>query len=260
VTAHRVDLRGLEVAYHRSGQGRPLLFLHGLGFARRWLALHERLAGSFDVIAPDHPGFGDSAPATWMRDFDDLALHYAELAEMLDLGPFHLVGHSFGGWVAAEFAAFYPERVRTLTLITPLGLRVRGQAPVDLFRMGAEQRLDVIFNGRADAFSAADEEQAPVERLLADYADLTAFGRFAWNPRYDVRLDRRLGRVKCPSLVIGAQDDRVLPPAHLTRYAELLPDARVTVVRGAGAASGHGLVAQEPDSVAAEIESLASGR
>ena len=254
----KVDLRGAEVAYRRRGEGPPLLFFHGLGFSQRWHPLHERLAERFDVIAPDLQGFGDSPPESWMTGFDDLALHYAELADVLGLHRFHLVGHSFGGWVAAEFASFYPERLASLTLITPLGLRVPGDIPRDLFRMTAAARLDVQLNDRTAEVLGDDEGRPGLERLMQDYADLTAFGRFAWNPRYDIRLDRRLGRVTCPALVIGAEEDRVLPSSHVRRYAELLPDAQTTIIKGTAAPSGHGVVLQEPAAIAAAIESVAS--
>ena len=166
----KVDLRGAEVAYRRRGEGPPLLFFHGLGFSQRWHPLHERLAERFDVIAPDLQGFGDSPPESWMTGFDDLALHYAELADVLGLHRFHLVGHSFGGWVAAEFASFYPERLASLTLITPLGLRVPGDIPRDLFRMTAAARLDVqaqpgepsddILEGPADVLPGVQDDRA----------------------------------------------------------------------------------------------------
>src|SRR5437899_1249625 len=102
---------------------------------RRWLPLYEALSRYGDVVVPEHPGFGETPLPDWLDGFDDLVLHYAELADLLELGRFHLVGYSFGGWIAAELAAFYPERLRSLTLIAPLGLRVQGHTPADLFRM-----------------------------------------------------------------------------------------------------------------------------
>ena len=260
VPAERLDVRGTMVAYRRKGSGPALVFFHEFGFSQRWLPVHERLSEHADVIAVDLQGFGDSPAATWMTGFEDLALHYAEFADALGFGPFHLVGHGFGGWVAAEFAAFYPERLRTLTLITPMGLRVPGHTPADLFRMSAEGRLDIM-----DAAVGPSRADAGLELLLQDYADLTGFGRFAWNPRYDIRLDRRLGRVTCPALVIGAEADRVVPAAHVERYAQLLPNAKTTVIRGTGihgtgsGQTGHGVVIREPDAVAAEIRTFTEG-
>jgi pimeloyl-ACP methyl ester carboxylesterase len=136
-----------------------------------------------------------------------------------------------------------------------MGLRVPGHTPADLFRMSAEGRLGIM-----DAAADSSRVNGGLDLLLQDYADLTGFGRFAWNPRYDIRLDRRLGRVTRPALVVGVDDDRVVPAAHVERYAQLLPNAKTTVIHGtAGAKTGHGVVIQEPDAVAAEIRTFTEG-
>lgn len=253
-------MRGVDVAYRRQGAGEPVVYLHGIGMTRRWLPLYEQLSRVSDLVVPEHPGFGDTPLPDWLEGFDDLVLHYAEFADLLDLGPFHLVGHSFGGWIAAEFAAFYPERLRSLTLITPLGLRVPGHTPTDIFRMGHQRLADLHFNDRAGAYAEYLSHGEGVETLFQSYAELTAFAKVAWNPRYDHKLDRRLGRVRSPALVLAAQDDRILPRAHIDRYAELLSGAVVATVTGDGEPTGHGLVAQEPERVAEHVATMVGGR
>src|SRR5262249_43035392 len=85
-------------------------------FAGPWL-------DRFRVIAPAHPGWGESAdaPPEW-NAMSDYVLHYAELFDMMKLPQLDLVGISMGGWMAAEFAAAYPERLRRLVLVAPAGL------------------------------------------------------------------------------------------------------------------------------------------
>lgn len=255
LTLHRpaahLEVRGLDVAYRRQGGGDPILYLHGLGMTRRWLAVYEALSQSGDLVVPEHPGFGETPLPDWLNGFDDLVLHYAELIDRLELGPVHLVGYSFGGWIAAELAAFYPERLRSLTLIAPLGLRVPGHTPTDLFRMSHERFAELCFNGDQEAYADLVDEGGDAETLFQSYAELTAFAKVAWSPRYDRKLDRRLGRVSAPSLVLAAEDDRILPRAHADRYAELLRGT-VTTIPG----TGHGLVAQAPDAVAQSIAAL----
>lgn len=253
--AELLDLRGTEVAYRSQGAGETILYLHGLGMTRRWLPIHQELSQLGRLVAPEHPGFGGSALPEWMSGFDDLVLHYAELADALDLGSFHLVGHSFGGWVAAELAAFYPERVRSLTLISPWGLRVAGNSLTDVFRMSYEGFVELCFNGRLGDAAELVYEDDELETLLESYSERTALAKFMWNPRYDHRLDRRLGRIKVPSLVLAAEEDRVVPEAHCARYAELL-GARLETITGDGGPTGHALVVQEPTRVAAEVASL----
>ena len=94
-----VDLELVE-----AGEGRPLLYLHGflepVGRAEHL----ELLARDYRVLAPAHPGFAGSSRPEWMESVEDLAYLYLDLIERLDLPEVHVVGHSLGGWIAAELA------------------------------------------------------------------------------------------------------------------------------------------------------------
>ena len=72
----------------RGGAGEPVLFLHAAGGAGAWLPFHSRLAGAgFEVIAPDHPGFGQSDDFPEVEAIDDLVYHYLEVLDLLGFGP-----------------------------------------------------------------------------------------------------------------------------------------------------------------------------
>jgi pimeloyl-ACP methyl ester carboxylesterase len=105
ITARRLELADGTVSYFCSGQGRPTLFLHSAGEAARWLPLHDRLSAVAEVIAPDHPGFGESTDFPALRSVSDLAPHYTTILDEFGLERVDVVGVSFGGWVAAEPAA-----------------------------------------------------------------------------------------------------------------------------------------------------------
>ncbi|HEV2343643.1 MAG TPA: alpha/beta fold hydrolase [Actinocrinis sp.] len=121
--AQFLDVLGAPVAVRRRGAGPPLLYLHGAGMTGKWLQVHEALAAGAEVIAPEHPGCGETPAQDWLRDMGDLVVHYDDLRRALGLrGRFDLVGYSLGGWIAAEFAATFPALVRSLTLIAPIGL------------------------------------------------------------------------------------------------------------------------------------------
>ena len=95
---------GCGVSVKRAGQGAPLLFLHGGGGAPRWLPFMTSLAERFDVIVPEHPGFGKSETPEWLDTIGDLAFFYLDFIKQLGLERVHLVGSSMGGWIAAELA------------------------------------------------------------------------------------------------------------------------------------------------------------
>src|SRR5207248_2955449 len=79
-------------------------YLHGAGAGGRWLPFQARLAERFDLLAPSHPGHGGSPAAEWIEHISDLAFHYLDLLDTLGLDRVHVLGASFGGWIAAELA------------------------------------------------------------------------------------------------------------------------------------------------------------
>jgi len=243
----RVDVGEVQVAYRRKGDGEPVLYLHGNGFTRMWLPFHDKLAESVDLIAPEHPGYGETPMPDWLGGFDDLVLHYDELLDVLELDTVHVVGYSLGGWIAAELAAFYPRRLRSLTLVVPAGLRVPGQPAPNLIAMTTEAVWETLFSDPEAAQDVMPDYES-MEEVVHLYGEATTFARLAWNPQYDLALERRLRRVECSSLVIRAGHDRVIPDAIAERYAELL-GARIERVEG----TGHALAIEQPDTAVALI-------
>lgn len=242
----RVSVDGLETTYRRHGNGPALLYLHDEALSGAWIPLHDELADSFDVIVPQHPGFGGTPMPPDLRDFTDIVLHYDAFLDALGVEEVHLVGDSLGAWMAAEFAVFYPRRCASLTLIAPLGLRVPGAPAADQFRMTPGEREAVLL-GTTGSEHARHllSSRSDVESAVRAYEEAITFARLTWNPRYDIRLETRLKRVAAPSLVIHAADDAVIAQAHSQRYAELLPQGELALVDGAGSAD-HLVVLQQP--------------
>jgi pimeloyl-ACP methyl ester carboxylesterase len=246
VQAEMVDVGGAPVALRRRGEGRPLVFLHGAGFTGKWLRFHEALAAGADVTAPEHPGFGGSPDSDAIEGFDDLVLHYEDLRATLGLDePFDLVGLSLGGWIAADYAVFYPERLRSLTLIVPAGL----EPPiVDFFGMEPEVLFGTLFNDFANVGEVMVDPE-DVDVAVHMYEEASTVAKLAWNPRYDRKLERRLRRVTCPTLIVGAENDRLLGDAVCDRYAELIPNAQLTRIPG----TGHAILIEQPEATAKAI-------
>ena len=112
------------------GHGPPIVFFHG-PWGLVWDSFLDALVQSHTVHAPEHPGTtpGDPDAIESLDDLWDLVLYYYELFDQLGLEAPDVVGHSFGGMVAAEVAATNPRRVGRLVLMSPLGLW-RDDAPV----------------------------------------------------------------------------------------------------------------------------------
>ncbi|HEV8558274.1 MAG TPA: alpha/beta fold hydrolase [Actinophytocola sp.] len=229
-----LEFPGGRVHLLRGGEGAPLLFLHAAGGAGRWLEWHELLSKRFDVIAPDAPGFGGSDEFPEVESMDDLVYHYLDVIDRLGLDRPHLVGGSFGGWLAAEIAVQAPHRVGSLVLLSAAGLRLPDHPVADIFLMTPDQVVEALFHDTSKA-SAAFPPDPDVEAILAIYRDMTALARFSWTPFLNnPKLERRLHRITARTLVAWPGNDKLIPIAHGHRYAELIPNAEFTVVDDCG--------------------------
>jgi pimeloyl-ACP methyl ester carboxylesterase len=130
---HAIDINGCKLSFLRAGKGAPLLYLHGTDGLAEWPAILDTLAERFDVIVPDHPGFGASEAPAWIDDVSDVAYCYLDAIEALGLSDLHVVGQSLGGWIALEMAVRSTHRLRSLTLISAAGIHVKGVPKADIF-------------------------------------------------------------------------------------------------------------------------------
>ncbi|MEU3617965.1 alpha/beta hydrolase [Streptomyces sp. NPDC006872] len=251
-----VDVQGVPTAYRRAGEGETLVYLHGGGNTRSWLPFHQELAKHFDVVAPEHPGFGDTPRGPEMDRWEDWVLHYDAFFSQLGLTDFHLVGNSLGGWLAANLAVYYPQRFKSLTLVTPTGLRLLGAPLIDVFRWTPEEAASALFNGRAERYLDQLVQQGEPEDGIQAYQEESTGALLMWNPRYDLKLDTRLSRIAAPTLCVGVDDDRVVGTGMSARYADLIPGAKHLRISGpSGEPSGHMVFMEQPgDTVAAITE------
>ncbi len=235
--AHRSEFAivgGVRTHLLRGGRGEPLLVLHPEFAANRWFPYHDRLAAHFQVLAPDHPGFGQSERPDWLEGVDDVVLHYIDFLDALNLERVRIVGTSFGGWIAAELAAAYPERVHRLVLVGAAGIKVDDVERFDVFLHPFEESLRHLFHDASRAAQLVPAEFGP-DFIAHGYAEATTFARLCWNPYlYNPKLERRLRRVRAPALVLWGENDTYLPLAHGEAYARLISGARLQTVPNCG--------------------------
>jgi len=228
----RID--GCAVSVQRAGSGEPLLFLHGARGGMHWLPFMDRLARRFEVIAPEHPGFGLSETPGWLDTVGDLAYFYLDFIAALGLRRVNLVGTSLGGWIAAELAVRDESALKTLTLVAAAGIHVKGVPKGDLFLWSPEQLVRNLFVDQrlADAMlsRAVPEEE---QDLMMKNALATA--KLAWQPRlYNPQLAKWLHRIKTPTLILWGDSDKVIPPAYGPAFRDLIPNSRLRILRECG--------------------------
>jgi pimeloyl-ACP methyl ester carboxylesterase len=155
----------------------------------------------------------------------------------------HVVGASFGGWVAAELAVTASHRVASLVLLSPAGLRLPDHPVPDIFLMPPEQLVATLFHNPPPPPAEPPPATPDIDAILAAYRDQTALARFCWSPYLcNPKLERRLHRITAPTLVVAPAQDRLIPIAHARRYAERIPRARLTEI----ADCGHAMYFERP--------------
>jgi pimeloyl-ACP methyl ester carboxylesterase len=227
-------IAGCKIRLSRAGSGAPMLFLHGAGGAPAWLPFMEALAQRYDLLVPEHPGFGGSDSPDWLDNIGDLAYFYLDVIEKLGLEDLHLVGASLGGWIAAELAVRNTTRLKSLTLVAPAGIHVKGIRKGDVFMWSADETARRLFHDQelAEAMIAAPQTEAT---QMARMKNSLALARLAWQPRfYNPHLEKWLHRVNVPTLLIWGQHDQVIPPAYGPAFARLIPNARLEIVADCG--------------------------
>jgi len=232
-----IPVGGVDVHAWVGGRGDPLLVLHGAGANRGFTRWVERVAERYTVWAPTHPGFGKSGDAEWMESIDDLARFHLWFIDAAGLGRPHVLGHSIGGWTAAEMAVMSPHAIAKLVLVAAEGLKPETGEILDVFYHSDAQLRELIVHD-PKTIPEWDElfgrPPTPADRALAERnREMTA--RLTWKPyMHNPRLARFLPRVTNPTLIVWGREDRIVPVACGEQYRRAIPDAKLTVLEGCG--------------------------
>ena len=237
-TERYVEADGFRIRYLEAGRGQPIVHLHGAGGPRLSRA-HDLLAEHFRVIAFEVPGFGQSPANERSRSMQDLARTMAEAVANLGLERYNLYGTSFGGKLALWMAVQHAERVEALVPESPAAIRpeghTRGEVP-------PEQRASLLY--------AHPERQPPMPRPdPAVVAKQEALVQRLRGPNRDAELERRLGDLKVPTLVLFGTRDRMIPPEMGRIYRGIMPNCHFVLVYDAG----HAIGADRPEAFASVV-------
>jgi pimeloyl-ACP methyl ester carboxylesterase len=235
-------VNGARLAYAISGDGPPVVFIHGYTFDRRmWRTQAPAFATRHRVITYDVRGHGESSVAgsAPYADVDDLRA----LLDHLDVTAAHLVGLSMGGGIAIDVALTHPERVRSLVLVDSAlnGWTFSPAWQADLTALGdAIARGDVATATALwlalPLFTTTLAQPAPaadVRAMVEDYAHRHRFQPADQrSPQPPAR--QRLEQITAPTLVIVGEHDIADFQALSAELARRIPGARQLVLPGAG--------------------------
>jgi pimeloyl-ACP methyl ester carboxylesterase len=248
-----LDVDSTPTAWREVGAGpRVAVLLHGLGGSRiAWRPQLGPLSAQHRVVAWDGPGYGASSPIT-APTFDAYSERAAALIrEVSPSEPVDLVGMSFGGMIAQYTAHRFPDLIRSLTLLCtspafgldgtdPVEWRAARLAGLETFGSPAAAAPAILASlaGPNAAHVVPEAVEAmtrvPMDGLLASLATITTHDSRAILPTITI-----------PTLVLVGADDDETPPSYAEAIVDLMPNARLVVIPGAG----HLLNLEAPDAV-----------
>jgi pimeloyl-ACP methyl ester carboxylesterase len=231
-----LDIRGKNIQMLSGGAGDPLLYLHSAGGEVAWLPFFEQLAQHYRVYVPGHPGFSRSEGLDQIDTIEDLVFHYTDLMDHIGLDRPYVVGLSLGGWLAAELATRYSNRLKKLALINPAGLRVPGSPMADIFAANPQETRRLVFHEPESELARSFIPDEPPQEVLENALRAReATARVGWNPYLcNPKLRSRLYRVTVPTLIVWGESDQLIPLAHWQAYHEWIEGSQLAMIPDCG--------------------------
>lgn len=227
----------LTVTVGIAGSGPPLLYLHqAAGLA--WDPFLQHLTERFTVYAPQFPGttMGDPYTIHVIDTLPDLVLAYEELVRALGLERPVVVGQSFGGMLAAELAAAFPNLTERLVLLAPLGLWRDDVPTADLLSAPADKLPGLLFHSpevAAAAMAMPEDPEMAVAAASQMVWSMGCAGKFIW-PIPDRGLRGRLHRITANTLIVWGSQDAFVPARYADDFADLIAHSKVALIGSSG--------------------------
>jgi 3-oxoadipate enol-lactonase len=233
----KIDVNGIQLAYDRRGKGAPLMLLHGYPLDHHlWDEVIPLLEDTFDVIAPDLRGFGESTIADSSPTMEDFASDIAGLLDYLGMQKTAIVGHSMGGYVALAFVRLYPDRVTGLGLVSSQVLADPPDRKEGRYRSAkevAENGIGSVVATMTPKFTADEKLQAFARTSMEQQQPAAYIGALrAMAERMDST--SLLSTLKFPVVIIHGDSDALIPADRAREVKAALPQAHLVEISGAG--------------------------
>jgi pimeloyl-ACP methyl ester carboxylesterase len=239
-----IRARGLDFAVHDSGQGPPVLLIHGFPLNHTMWSPHmDELAATRRVIAPDLRGFGGSQTSPGVATMEDYADDLFAILDALEVrDPVTVCGFSMGGYIAFAFWKKYASRVRGMVLCdtrasadTPEAAKGRRALAERVLADGHEPVLDAML-GKLFAPETSERDPGLIEQVREMIESNSLEGIAAALRGMAGREDATalLPKIDVPVLVIVGAEDAIIPPAEMRDLANAMPRAALIKIPDAG--------------------------
>ena len=203
----------------------------------------DRLAESYEIIQPVHPGFAGTPIPEHFDTIQDLIFLYLDLIDELNLDNTILAGFSMGGWLAAEIATINTKRFSQLVLVDSVGIKAGGPFDrdiADVFAISPDEHMRISWH---DSSKAPDPGSMDDDELQIFASDRIAHGLYTWEPyMHNPKLPYRLHRIDIPTLLIWGEADQGVKPSYGESFRDMIPGSQLVVIPN----SGHSPHVEQP--------------
>jgi len=229
------NIRGICVSYRVSGDGLPVILLHGWGASSEsFRTVHDCLMKQYRVYSIDLPGFGGSDEPSDSWRLDDYVDVIQDFISELAIVDAVLIGHSFGGRIIIKLAARHSVIIDKIVLIDSAGIKPRRSLRywIRLYTYKSARRLSQLPLIRAFSYNAVESMRRRIESV--DYRNASEAMRKIMVRIIDEDLTPLLPAISVPVLLIWGEKDTATPLSDGQLMDSLIPDSGLVIFKGAG--------------------------
>ena len=266
LTIKSVDIPDFKIVYAEGGTGDTIVMLHGNGASKDvWLSFAKYLTPNYRVIIPDLPGNGDSSKPldknyNIMSQMERLNLFVKEL----NLTKFHLVGHSLGGPIAGNYAATYPQMVKTLALFDSGGVKSPMKSELTLLREKGINPYVIKDENDFDRYMKMRFVQPPqMSPSIKEYSIERAMKAAPINEKIgkDILsdlfvLESKLERITAPTLIVWGDSDKVVHISSVGIFEKKIKNSQSAIIKDCG----HVIMIEKPAETASIYQGFLKGK
>ncbi len=264
LTIKSVNIPDFKIVYAEGGTGDTIVMLHGFGGSKdNWLRFAKYFTPNYRVIIPDLPGFGESskpqdAKYNIMSQVERLNL----LVKELKLTKFNIVGNSMGGEIAGNYAATYPEMVKTLALFDSAGVATPVKSEfASLLGKGINPLVVKDEKGyeKLLEFTSAKPIRLPsvIKNYLAKQAIKAApLNEKIFNEIGKTELQSKLNKIKAPTLIVWGDSDKVIDVSSVAIFKKNIKNSKSAIIKECG----HLPMLEKPQETASVYKDFLKGK
>jgi pimeloyl-ACP methyl ester carboxylesterase len=244
-----IKVNGARINYFKEGSGPPLILLpSGGGRGKEYKEIIPHLTHTFTVFTLDYPGFGRSDEMKWVDGVEKMSQFVFFWLDALGISEFNLAGFSMGGIIALIMALEKVNRVQRLCVIASASGKIDHIPIISPVGLNLKEIL-AFFYHRPEIKERIKNEKLSTEEKKEIHRSSETFAKMARSSKIFIHITDQLSQIQCPTLVIGAENDQVIPMAYPQEIRKHIPGALWKQYPD----TGHFVIAERPRELAHDL-------